>query len=129
MKRLLLRGAIVGNGQIIVKTGGILDAGEEAIDGGIDYVDQNAIEINETIPDANFRNYVRTLLGGDDGSFTKAEIADIKKIDCLNNMADGWREHYQCSNCQQYIEDKAYTKEIKDPRVRQTGDRKQDKFS
>lgn len=41
------------------------------------------IEINEAnFPDDNFREFVKTLDGGDDDSFTPEEIAKITEIDC-----------------------------------------------
>lgn len=41
------------------------------------------IAIDETnFPDANFREFVKTLDGGNDGSFTQEEIAKITEIDC-----------------------------------------------
>ena len=41
------------------------------------------VEINEeNFPDANFRAYVKTLPGAEDGKFTPEELAGITEIDC-----------------------------------------------
>ncbi len=44
-----------------------------------------AVTIDEsTFPDPQFRAFVEGLLGGDDGSFTQEEIANIISVDCEN---------------------------------------------